>query len=194
MNPASIRFWRLFREQVAPLGVRFEAGPRRVFDAVEQALAESGLDFAFDVTATEEGLLLLFSPEGDEEVAREIDALVGATPELPGWKVLGRRQPKPWQDALALVGEIAEASLADARFAVARGSEGLRVEVVAEALADFEDDSANRLAMLLLHHMLGEEYVMSAVRQMEGRSQETPGLRYLTPPELVAALTGGRTA
>jgi len=67
------------------------------------------------------------------------------------------------------------------------------VDVVAAELAQFEEDSAKSIAMLLLHHALGEEFVMNSVQALSGHAEPLPGRKYLTPEELTTFLHGLRS-
>ena len=193
LRQAAGRFWTRFVSEIAPLGQHLIQNHTAIFESVESALAEAGVDFVFDITAFEDGSGLIFTPEGDEEVAGAIDVFLSERPEVPGWRIFGRRQPKAWHDALVLVGQIAEADLSDARFAVWRAGAGLAVDVVAAELAQFEEDSAKSIAMLLLHHALGEAFVMNSVQELSGHAEELPGRKYLTPEELTTFLHGLRS-
>jgi hypothetical protein len=193
LRRAAGRFWTRFVSEIAPLGQHLIQNHTAIFESVESALAEAGVDFAFDITAFEDDSGLIFTPEGDEEVAGAIDVFLAERPEVPGWRIFGRRQPKAWHDALVLVGQIAEADLSDARFAVWRAGAGLAVDVVAAELAQFEEDSAKSIAMLLLHHALGEAFVMNSVQELSGHAEPLPGRKYLTPEELTTFLHGLRS-
>ena len=193
LKQAAGRFWTRFVTEIAPLGQHIIQNYTAVFESVESALAEVGVDFVFDVTAFDDGGGLIFTPEGDEEVARAIDVFLAERPEVPGWRIFGRRQPKSWHDALLLVGQIAETNLSDARFAVWRAGSGLAVDVVAAELAQFEEPSAKSIAMLLLHHALGEEFVMNSIQELSGHGEALPGRKYLTPEELTTFLHGLRS-
>ncbi|HEX8702119.1 MAG TPA: hypothetical protein VF815_25030 [Myxococcaceae bacterium] len=190
LKHAAGQFWTRFVSEIAPLGQHIIQNYTAVFESVERALAEAGIDFVFDVTAFEDSSGLIFTPEGDEEVARAIDMFLSQRPEIPGWRIFGRRQPKSWHDALVLVGQIAEADLSDARFAVWRDRPGLAVDMVAAELAQFEEPSAKSIAMLLLHHALGEEFVMNSIQELSGHGEELPGRQYLTPEALTTFLRG----
>ncbi|NMO15649.1 hypothetical protein HPC49_20780 [Pyxidicoccus fallax] len=182
----------MFVARVAPLRPGFEASPRSIFDAVEQALQGAGFDLAFDLTAdTDSTVLLIFTPEGDAEAARVVDALVARAPALPGWRVLGRRpRARSWSDALTLVGTIAEVDLGDARFWMSPPSSGggIHLAMVAAALGDFEPEGARAVAMLTLHHLLGEAFVMQAVREVTAAATEQDGREYMSAEQLVRTL------
>jgi len=193
LRQAAGRFWTRFVAEIAPLGQHLIQNHTAIFESVESALAEAGVDFVFDITAFDDGSGLIFTPEGDAEVAQAIDVFLAERPEVPGWRIFGRRQPKAWHDALLLVGQIVEADLSDARFAVWRAGSGRAVDVVAAELAQFEESSAKSIAMLLLHHALGEAFVMNSFQELSGHGEELPGHKYLRPEELTTFLHGLRS-
>ncbi|WP_224242373.1 hypothetical protein [Hyalangium gracile] len=191
VQAAAERFWSAFLALVAPLRPGFEESPRRLFEAVEQALQDAGFDLAFDVTADRDStVLLILTPEGDAEVARVVDAIVACAPTLPGWRVFGRRQRvRSWRDALTLVGSIADVDLGDARFWMSPPSPGgIHISMVAAALGDFEPRSARTVAMLTLHHLLGEALVMRVVREVSASATDQQGREYMSPEKLVLTL------
>src|SRR5690348_16242295 len=97
-------FWQDF-EKYAPrlLMVMQHDDVPRAFDAVEHLLTGYSYNFCFELSLEDDRGLLVFSPEGDEEVAVQIDSFVAAAPRLAGWRIIGRRERKPVADVVSIV-------------------------------------------------------------------------------------------
>lgn len=164
----TINFWAVFDRNSQSWATRFQAGEARaVFDELESALEASEIPFDFDVTADEETCHLIFSPEGDKEVADAIDEFVRSAPNAPSWKIYSRRQRKDLEDVRAIIRHLFLVDIESARFRIADRDSAPLVEIYLPPDSDLDPEEQDGLANTLLWHLLGEGLVMS--RGIHGR-------------------------
>jgi hypothetical protein len=186
------QFWSEFAKAADKLHTLVLDGEvRRAFDRIEAILRRSGQSFICEVTGQDEKAVLAFTPEGDPAVAAQIDAFLSEMPQLPRWRVYGRRQRKPLADAFAFVAHIYGLALDEARFVPQREREGVTVTMFSDAVKDLSPDVARGLLATFLDHAVGEELMMSKITRMETKTaaQLLPGRSdVLAPAQLVMAL------
>jgi len=185
-NPTS-DFWRAFGAEAVALATRVTSGDLRgVFQRVETLLLEHGFDFCFDLTEEGHEAALVLTPEGDPVQARRIDELVHSRPEIPGWRVYGRRQRKPLADAVAVVRNIYDVDVSDATFDLRETPRGFEVTMRSKAVRNLKTEEAQGLIATFLDHAVGEAVVMERVAGLvagQGRGR-------LSVAALVALLVG----
>jgi hypothetical protein len=157
------------------------------FQRVEAMLREHDFDFCFELTEEGQNAVLVLTPEGDLEQARRIDNLLEARPRIDGWLFYGRRQRKPWSDALVFVRHIYGADLSDATFEVKETSQSFEVVMWSKAVSGLTDDEARGLVSTLLDHAVGEEVVMARVAGVVAYAE---GTGCMAPSALIATLVG----
>ncbi len=185
-NPAR-DFWQAFGDEAAALATRIAAGNlREAFQRVESLLHEHGFDFCFELTEEGREAVLVLTPEGDQERARRIDHLVKARPEIPGWRVYGRRQRKPLEDAFAFVRHVYSLDVSDATFDLRETPKGYEVTMRSKAMEGLTGEEAQGLVSTFLDHAVGEDVVMARVAGLAAHD----GRGHLSPAALVTSLIG----
>lgn len=186
----SFNFWEAFLRVSDDLGSRLRAEDLRgVFQEVEKMLNESGHRFAFELTEEEGLAVLVLTPEGDPLAASEIDRLMESRPNIPGWRVYGRRQRKELEDALTFVRHIYGVDISDARFKVEPLADGYSVTMSTSVTQDFSNEESSGLVANFLDHALGEEVVMSLVRRIVVEESTTEE-ELLSAEDLVRRMVG----
>ena len=132
-----------------------------MFEEIDGLLKDCRLPFCFDITENESSCLFIFSPEGEESVAIMIDDLVVSAPEIPQWKVFGRRQRKPFDDVCAFIRHLYLVDLSMSRFRLTQRADGLYVQIFISPDADLTTDERQGLINTFLWHVYGEDVVMA---------------------------------
>ena len=89
------QFWNGFVDKSVHWTNDMLSGKQRgVFEELDTLLQLHDVPFCFDITCEERACILIFSPEGDSEMAKAIDHFVGIAPNLEGWSILRRRPQK----------------------------------------------------------------------------------------------------
>lgn len=182
-------FWSRFVEHRGQIEALLldESTMRAAFDLVERLLAESGYDEAFDLTIDDdERCVLIFSPEGDRDLARRIDQLLSLAPSLPTWRFFGRRQRRGAAQAVVFLRRIHEVDVQGARFSLSRSQAGLTVFASGAELDGLSERDVEIVVSTLLWHAVGEETVMS----LRLAFRKGGGTERLTLEELETAVLG----
>jgi hypothetical protein len=170
-------FWSDFRRVARTVRAHAKAKHlERAFEPLDALFTKHGLDFPFELSIDEAGLVLAFSPMGDEAIARRIDALLEQRPRLAGWRFLGRLPRKDVDDALALVRNEHDVDLEKARFRVSRVGDRFAIKATGDGEA----------VTTFLFHALGEEQAMAKLASLE--SVKSLRGRALGPRELVEVI------
>ncbi|QOV91880.1 hypothetical protein IPV69_11215 [Humisphaera borealis] len=159
-------FWNAIQSVQEELRTNIMAGNVvPAYTWVGQALQRSRIDIVHEVTSDDTDAILVFTPESDPKVAREIDMLLAAAPRMNGWKIFGRRQRQEVEDALRMTEEVYDVDLRDARFIVTSlQTGGLEITMFTAAAREFESAAAAGLATFFLEHAIGEMLLMQTVR------------------------------
>lgn len=183
-------FWRVFDAEASDLATKIAAGDLRgAFSRVESLLDAHGLGFCFELTQEGRDAVLVLTPEGDEDQARQIDAFVQLSPGIAGWRVYSRRQRKPLNDVYAFVRHIYDLDVTDATFDLRESPQGDVVTMHSKAVQGLTEEQAQGLVATFLDHAVGEGVVMASV----GGMSATDGLGELSAEALVAALVRNRS-
>ena len=140
---------------------------REVFESIESLMEALGFTYCFDITQEGDKCLLIFSPEGDENVARNIDRLVEAAPTMPGWAILARRPKKDISDAAAIVRHLYFLDPLHMAFVVRHEADHQIVEMIIPKDSNLLADEAQGMINTFLWHAVGEEFVMT--NRVQGR-------------------------
>jgi hypothetical protein len=179
-------FWNTFDGQSGRLAAMFHSGGQQpVFSVIEEMLKQHGMGYCFDITADEHMCYLVFSPEGDEQVARDIDTVVASAPSMPGWKFYGRRQRKCVADVRSIMKHLFSIDVLKCRFRYSPERLNGKIEIFIPISTDITSDEQRGFANTLLWHALGEGAVMD--RRLEALVQKgiPLGQDILTVQELV---------
>jgi hypothetical protein len=159
-------FWNTFDAQSGQLAAVFHSGgQQQVFCEVEEMLEQHGIDYCFDITANEQICCLVFSPEGDEQAAGDIDTIVASAPSLPGWKFYGRRQRKCVADVRAILKYLYSIDVLQCRFRYSPERLNCKIEIFIPISTDITSAEQRAFANTLLWHAIGDDTVMD--RQLE---------------------------
>lgn len=154
-------FWGAFEKVDAELSLAMHQGREsEVFDALCSLLDLCGIDWCFDITIDGPDCCLIFSPEGDPEVAENIDALLASAPRIFDWKFFGRRQKKPLSDAASIVRNLYLIDPLAMSFRVQRIEDTHMVEMTVPDSVSLTPEEAQGLINMFLWHALGEGFVM----------------------------------
>ena len=156
-----MEFWQSFRCVADELNNAIMRGEARfVFDNVNSQLQCNGIHFAFDISSDHLGGLLIFSPEGNFEVARAIDAFVEGRRMIGPWRIFTRRQRKHLSDAAAIVRNLYFIDVSDAKFSIGHYGQSNRVTMHQPETSQMTTDERQAMVFTYLCHALGEEVVM----------------------------------
>lgn len=159
-------FWNTFDGQSGRLADMFHSGgQQQVFSVVEEMLEQHGMGYCFDITADEKMCCLVFSPEGDEQLASDIDTIVANAPSMPGWKFYGRRQRKCVADVRSILKHLYSIDVLQCRFRYSPERLNGNIEIFIPISTDITSDEQRGFANTLLWHAIGEDAVMG--RQFE---------------------------
>lgn len=156
-------FWEYFQRNASPLAAAFRKGPEeRVFVLIGQALHASGYDVGFDLDLDADGTcFLVFSPDGDHETGRRIDALIAAaTGTVPGWIVHARRPRKGLSAARSLIRRQYCIDPGELRYTLANATGRPFVLMFIPPGTDLTDQERAGLVRLFLWNAVGEAAVM----------------------------------
>ncbi|HLJ13753.1 MAG TPA: hypothetical protein VKV15_04600 [Bryobacteraceae bacterium] len=155
-------FWNGFSAFSDLWSKEMESGnQRKVFDAIDSLLQSNSLPFCFDITNDDGGCLLIFSPEGDAEIARSIDQLVKSAPTSENWRILGRRPQKDLEDAAAIVRKLYLLDPVQLRYRARHDNMGPIVDMIVPTTADLSPEEAQGMINTFLWHVIGEGTVMN---------------------------------
>ena len=184
-------FWESFVTMAPQWSITLRAGElRSVFESIDQLLSQHGFPYCFDVTTDDETSYFILSPEGDFSLATEIDQLVKAAPDIPGWRILPRRQRKHLQDVFAIIRQLYLVDVSNATFSLATTSGVPLVEMCVACNADLTAQEKQGLVNTFLWHALGEDTVMSNdIRSRLVFSTPAPQANRLTASDLVRHFT-----
>ena len=191
----SKRFWEDFASNAHQWSDSLRLGQTRgVFQDINTLLEQHGFSFSFDLTSDECDGILAFTPEGDAEVAEQIDNLVAFAPDLPGWKVYGRRQRKALDDVYAIIRRLFLVDVANSKFQLARRTTQPDVVMFASTATKLTDEEQAALVSTFLDHAMGEELVMTmGVHSKLVASDPPRDLHVLSASEMVTALLEAQT-
>lgn len=188
------RFWAEFEKVAESVSALLGDEPARAVETVDELLKESGFDIAFDLTEEGSSSVLVFSPEDATAEAEIIDELVDVAPEIPGWKIYGRRQKKPIEDAVAITREIFGIDLAESRLHVIPGATGLKVILFSTSLNGMDPETSNRAVLTLLNHAAGEQTVMDLIEEVAGSEDMPASDELMTLKQVVDLFEESRTS
>jgi hypothetical protein len=184
-------FWELFAENAEAIRNRLAEGKTRVaFNEVEALLTKFGLEFSFDLTMIGNRAVLILTPEGDWDLAKEIDELIREAREIPNWEVYGRRQKKELSDVFEILKGIYGEDAQDALFSVRRLNGKYEVIMHTQAVKGYTEAEANGFVATFLDHAVGEEIVMSKVGRMAA-SSDFPSEGSYSSEEVVSLFVHG---
>lgn len=167
----SRNFWNAFDGQSGRLAAMFHSGcQQQVFSVVEEMLEQHGMDYCFDITADKHMCCLVFSPEGDDQAARDIDTIVASAPSIPGWRFYGRRQQKCVADVRFIMKHLFSIDVLQCRFHYSPERLNGRIVMFIPSSTDITPDEQRGFANTLLWHALGERTVME--RRLEAVVQK----------------------
>jgi hypothetical protein len=169
-NTSENAFWSEFASEASALAqMMIVNNLREVFQRIEAMLYKYGFEYCFELTEDEHDAVLVLTPEGDHEQARAIDKLIEAKPDIPGWRIYGRRQQKPLADVFTFIAHIYGLNVRDATFDILKTAHGREVTMWSDAIKSLSDEEARGLVATFLEHAIGEDIVMSNVGRIDGR-------------------------
>jgi hypothetical protein len=184
MNEVNV-FWDNFRRNSIAWASYLRSGSEQVvFEEIDKLLDNCRLPYCFDITHDDSRCYLIFSPEGDEEVAKKIDELVMAAPTIPNWEVYGRRQRKPFKDVCAIVRRLYLIDASMTRFRLLEKEDGPFIQMFVSPDADLTPDEMRGLINTFLWHFFGEDVVMDEYIQGEAILASPPMDGTLSATEL----------
>jgi hypothetical protein len=190
ISDAAKCFWQEFDASSEVLAKKVIGGHREAFQHIETLLQKNGFDFCFELTCEGPDAVLALTPEGNVGVAQRIENLVQEKHDIRGWRVYSYRQRKPLPDALTFVRHIYGIDVADASFDLQVNFGFYRITMYCGDLNKLATGEIYGLVETFLDHAIGEELVMSQVREVSGRAA---GRGHLSVSELVQKLTVNRT-
>lgn len=135
----------------------------RVTDQLDAALKQHNLTLVYDITESPSGAEITFTPEGDPEVARMVDAFVESAPVLSRWVVHSRCQRKPLPQALSFVRALHKIDLSNARLDVRVHNGKYHIRFLHDGLLNLSEDQRFEVAASFLDHAAGESVAMAFV-------------------------------
>ena len=159
---------------------------REVFESIDVLMQSLGFSYCFDITMEKGKCLLIFSPEGDEDVARSIDQLVNAAPAIAKWIVFARRPKKDLSDAAAIVRNLYFLDPLRMGFLVREEGNHRVVEMIVPKNSDLLPDEAQGMINTFLWHAVGEDVVMANRLQGRVRFEELAVEEAVPAHEMVA--------
>jgi hypothetical protein len=183
-------FWTMFGKRARKWANLLHSGrTQEAFEDIDRVLSDRGYDFPFDLTSDDEHCIITFSPEGDPELASEIDTLVKSAPTIVGWQIFGRRQRKELADAYAIVANLYDADVSQATFQILKHRGDIQVVMYFPNAKQLGEDEQAALVATFLDHAVGEDLVMSrSIRSRLKPSRPPSELRVLSAPELIDKL------
>ncbi|WP_165071810.1 hypothetical protein [Paludisphaera rhizosphaerae] len=184
-------FWEYFQRNASPLAATFRKGvEERAFALIGRALHASGFDVGFDLELDHDGTcILVFSPEGDHEAGRRIDALIAAAPGLvPGWIVHARKPRKGLSAARSLIRRQYCIDPGEMRYTLANAVGRPFVRMFIPPGTDLTDQERAGLVRLFLWNAVGESVVMDLDLQAEAVLADPPDSGTISAAELVDRL------
>lgn len=118
---------------------------------------------------------LVITADGDRKLFPVVKKVVAAAPALTKWKVVAFRQRSDWGSSIEIDGFTGKAE--DFYFRELRRTNGkVDVEVLVKGMTDTNEKAAQRVAYLMLDHLLGEYDVETKVAGIAVLSlPENPG-------------------
>jgi len=188
-NESRHPFWSGFLGAADTLRSRMQSGDLRgVFREIESKLCESDCEFGLELLLEKDTAILVLSPEGDASRAESIDRFLAGRPEIPGWRVHGRRPRRSIEDARALVSCTQGVDVDAALFGLDPLDEGWLVMM----LTDAPRERAGRALATFLDHALGEDVAMERVKQVIVTSPPARTAHPLTARQVVQRLAADR--
>lgn len=183
---AGREFWREFCDQAEHVAATTNTGDlNQASEWIGHLLEKHGLRFYHELLRSGQYLDLLISPRCDQEVAKEIDRLFAAGPQIPGWRFYPRRQAVAWEDVILFIHAIYRVEIDDATFDLGERDDGWEVTMYSSGLVGMSDAFAANLVLAFLEYAAGEAVVMSLVKRTTGCANGTGSMR---PAELVTAM------
>ncbi len=154
------------------------------YDKICELLESANCPFVCEVTCNDQEAILIFTPESDPEIAKEIDEFVNSAPVIPNWRLYTRRQRKPVDDVFEILKEIYGLDASDATFSAVKKGSKIDVVMHTEVASEMTTTEANGFVEMFLEHALGEQTSMSIVGNSSVDSLTANGA--LTPVDFVA--------
>lgn len=161
------KFWGIFKENAQQIS-EFITNKRlsEAFNFVDTMLNNCGFDLAFELAGKPGEFYIIFSPEGDYDEAKRIDDFIGIAPKIDAWRIFGRKPRKPMPDPFVFVEKIYGIWIDDCMFDINQLNDKLIVNVYSSFFSEFDYDVAYGCAATLLFHMLGEDFVMDYIDEI----------------------------
>lgn len=154
------------------------------YDRICKLLESANCPYVCEVTCNDQEAILIFTPESDPEVAKEIDEFVYSAPVIPNWGLYTRRQRKPVDDVLEILKEIYGLDASDATFSAVKKGSSIDVVMHTKAASEMTTTEASGFVEMFLEHALGEQTSMSIVGNRSIDSLTANGT--LSPGDFVA--------
>lgn len=186
------RFWRWFREHEGEL-FSFEQDQERVFDALSRALARVHPHLTFEFGPHAHGRRdFVVSADGLRDAFPAVDALVGAAPPLPRWRVV-RFRPRRDPAVTLRIGDVAVDGT-KVFVAVAREGPKFALTLFVDGYRPTSGHVYEQIALLLLDVTLGEYDVETRIGTIEVAGAASAPATGLLPLSALPALVDGARA
>jgi hypothetical protein len=159
------QFWATFAQEAASL--RAEVLSSRLHTAYArlcQLLEQSQYPHICELSREGETAVLIFTAESNALVAEAVDWFVGFAPVLPGWRIYTRRQAKPFESVTLILKSIFGCDFSDSLFLYVALEDGFAVMMYSDSARNLADLERACAALRCLEHYLGEEFVITYVR------------------------------
>lgn len=140
-------------------GLLLSGKSREAFEIIDGILTTLQIDFCFDLTVLENKPCLIFSPEGDPDIAEKIDTIVSRRISVDEWVILSRRPAKVIQDVRAIIRNLYLIDPELCRYEISPVSRNC-VFIFIPLGSDLTDSECTGFANTLFWHTLGEAEVM----------------------------------
>lgn len=154
------------------------------YDRICELLESASCPYVCEVTCNDHEAILIFTPESDPEIAKEIDEFVYSAPVIPNWVLYTRRQRRPVDDVLEILKEIYRLDASDATFSAVKKGSLIDIVMHTKVASEMTASEAKGFVEMLLEHALGEQTSMSIIGKRSIDSLTANG--GLTPVDFVA--------
>lgn len=191
LGDAESRFWEWFTRASNHL-IAVQTGYERICDelAYELSKVHSGLKFEFG-TIVDGRREFIISADGVAAVFPAVQKLVGAAPNLPGWKIIAFRPPK--NRAFAIRFDNFELSQNNIWFLARPAGRKADLTLFIRGLYGHNRDAITRAVFILLDAAIGEYNVVTKIGRIDmkpvGCDPSTPGiLPFGELPQVIGSL------
>jgi len=159
-----VGFWTRFTSKSTDLCDQILCGEvAEAYYEITQLLGTFGCPYVCEITCDDSDAILIFTPESDSKVAKEIDEFMLLAPQLPNWIIYSRRQRKPIEDVFEILNEIYGVDSRDAMFTVSSANDRFNVMMHTSVEPEMTPKEAAGFVKMFMEHALGEETAMTRI-------------------------------